>query len=119
VVPHLWRSTPALWTQPFRAGLIFGAGPLGLGLQTPLSQFIGFMTSPKARSSARDDKGKVRFSGKVVADDKAFSNLVWTGLIFNRPFGTGPIRLHGWSLFSKCCPNQTIEKTNSDKSDLP
>jgi hypothetical protein len=30
VVPHLRRSTACLWTQPFRAGLIFGTGPLGL-----------------------------------------------------------------------------------------
>ena len=31
VVPHLRRSTAwLLWTQPFRAGLTFGAGPLGL-----------------------------------------------------------------------------------------
>ncbi len=31
VVPHLRRSTACLvQTQPFRAGLTFGAGPLGL-----------------------------------------------------------------------------------------
>jgi hypothetical protein len=30
LVPHLRRSIAWLWTQPFRAGLIFGAGPLGL-----------------------------------------------------------------------------------------
>jgi hypothetical protein len=36
VVPHLRRSTAWLWTQPFRAGLIFGAGPLGLDCRFPM-----------------------------------------------------------------------------------
>jgi hypothetical protein len=31
--------------------------------------------------------------------------------------GPVPIHLHGWSLFSKCCPNQPIEKANLDKCD--
>jgi hypothetical protein len=40
VVPHLRRSTACLWTQPFRAGLIFGAGPLGLDCKHRYPMFI-------------------------------------------------------------------------------
>jgi hypothetical protein len=40
VVPHLRRSIGWLWTQPFRAGLIFGAGPLGLDCKHRFPMFI-------------------------------------------------------------------------------
>ena len=40
VVPHLRRSIACLWTQPFRAGLIFGAGPLGLDCKHRFPMFI-------------------------------------------------------------------------------
>ena len=44
VVPHLRRSTAWLWTQPFRAGLIFGAGPLGLDGKHRFPMFIPLLT---------------------------------------------------------------------------
>jgi hypothetical protein len=44
VVPHLRRSTACLWTQPFRAGLIFGAGPLGLDCKHRFPMFIPPLT---------------------------------------------------------------------------
>jgi hypothetical protein len=44
VVPHLRRSTACLWTQPFRAGLIFGAGPLGLDCKHRFLLFIPPLT---------------------------------------------------------------------------
>jgi hypothetical protein len=44
VVPHLRRSTACLWTQPFRAGLIFGAGPLGLDSKHRFPLFIPPLT---------------------------------------------------------------------------
>jgi hypothetical protein len=43
-VPHLRRSTACLWTQPFRAGLIFGAGPLGLDSKHRFPMFIPPLT---------------------------------------------------------------------------
>jgi hypothetical protein len=43
-VPHLRRSTAWLWTQPFRAGLIFGAGPLGLDCKHRFPMFIPRLT---------------------------------------------------------------------------
>ncbi len=57
VVPHLRRSTACLWTQPFRAGLIFGAGPLGLDCKHRFPMFIPPLTCP-GKSVARDDKGE-------------------------------------------------------------
>jgi hypothetical protein len=48
VVPHLRRSTACLWTQPFRAGLIFGAGPLGLDCKHPLSLVHSSLNLPQA-----------------------------------------------------------------------
>jgi hypothetical protein len=44
VVPHPRRSTAWLWTQPFRAGLIFGAGPLGLDRKHRFPMFIPSLT---------------------------------------------------------------------------
>jgi hypothetical protein len=44
VVPHLRRSTACLWTQPFRAGLFFGAGPLGLDCKHRFPMFIPPLT---------------------------------------------------------------------------
>jgi hypothetical protein len=44
VVPHLRRSTACLWTQPFQAGLIFGAGPLGLDCKHRFPMFIPPLT---------------------------------------------------------------------------
>ena len=35
---------PAFWTQPFRAGLIFGAGPLGLDCKHRFPMFIPSLT---------------------------------------------------------------------------
>jgi hypothetical protein len=48
VVPHLRRSTACLWTQPFRAGLIFGAGPLGLDCKHRFPMFIPPLTCRQA-----------------------------------------------------------------------
>jgi hypothetical protein len=44
VVSHLRRSTACLWTQPFRTGLIFGAGPLGLDCKHRFPMFIPPLT---------------------------------------------------------------------------
>jgi hypothetical protein len=48
VVPHLRRSTACLWTQPFRAGLIFDAGPLGLDCKHRFPMFIPPLTCRQA-----------------------------------------------------------------------
>jgi hypothetical protein len=48
VVPHLRCSTACLWTQPFRAGLIFGAGPLGLDCKHRFPMFIPPLTCRRA-----------------------------------------------------------------------
>jgi hypothetical protein len=39
-------------------------------------------------TGSRDDKGKGNGSIKMVAEPRRFSNLIWTGLKFSRPFGT-------------------------------
>jgi hypothetical protein len=44
VVPHLRRSTAWQWAQPFRAGLFFGAGPLGLNCKHRFPMFIPPLT---------------------------------------------------------------------------
>ncbi len=44
MVPHLRRSTAWLWTQPFRAALIFGAGPLGLDCKRRFLMFRPSLT---------------------------------------------------------------------------
>jgi hypothetical protein len=61
VVPHLRRSTSCLWTQPFRAGLIFGAGPLGLDCKHRVPMFIPPLLSA-GKPAAREDKGERGFS---------------------------------------------------------
>ena len=58
VVPHLRRSTACLWTQPFRAGLIFGAGPLGLDCKHRFPMFIPPLTCPRQVSCSRHAHGR-------------------------------------------------------------
>ncbi len=84
VVPHLRRLTAWL-CGPSPSGLgYFWCRPSGPILQKHrLPMFIGFMTSPQARSSARDDKEKGnRLMESGCWTKGIFLNLIWTGLIF-------------------------------------
>ena len=72
-----------MWTQPFRAGLFLVPALWAYIAKHRLPMFIGFMTSPQARSSARDDKEKGnRLMESGCWTKGIFLNLIWTGLIF-------------------------------------
>ncbi len=64
MVPHLRRSTGCLF-QPSPSGLgsRLADGPLGLDCKHRFPMFIGFMTSPQARSSAPTARRTARRGG--------------------------------------------------------
>ena len=63
VVPHLRRSTCCQWTQPFRAGLIFGAGPLGLDCKHRFPMFIPALGCRRQVSCSHGTPGQAGQAG--------------------------------------------------------
>src|SRR6266702_6181047 len=76
VVPHLRRSTGHLWTQPFRAGLMFGAGPLGLDCKHRFPHVHSSLNLPQASRLLLMTKGRVGvsngnwFEGSQVSESR-------------------------------------------------
>jgi hypothetical protein len=103
VVPRLRRSTAWLWTQPFRAGLIFGADPLGLDCKHGFPMFIPALT---CRRRVRCSHGAPGQAGRIeraqallantddsmasISQEMGFCDQSYFGAVFRRVVGMTP-----------------------------